>query len=310
MKKIFLSSFAIAITAVLFTACNGSKSGSTDVVDLKLNLQKGKTYTYTTKTNMNMDMEVMGKPMNTAGNVDFGFKLKVNDIDPQNNYQLSCSYNAIRFKMNAMGMDMGYDSNNPGDTSNENMMNGMLRKVFSSMVGQTFKLTMSPKGEVMKIEGLNELVQSMTESIRVPEQLKESMKKQMAQSFNEEQIKQGFAQGFYIYPDKPVKVGDSWHKNFDKAMNNLQMNQDMTFTVKEINSSAVVLELSGKISSSAGKDSAVAIKMDLSGDEKGTMEMSRTTGMVTNGNIDMNMKMSARGTPMTMKVKTIIEGKE
>ena len=207
-------------------------------------------------------------------------------------------------------MDMGYDSKNPGDTSHENMMNGMFRKIFSSMLGQSFKLSMSPKGEVMKIEGIQDLVEKMSNNINVPEQMKEQMRKQMKESFNEEQIRQSFAQGFYIYPDKPVKVGDSWKKSFDKTMNNMKMNQDLKYTVKEITDNGIILELDGIISSSVNTDSTAAPKIDISGDEKGTMEMNRATGLIQKGTIDMNMKMSAAGNPMTMKVKTIIEGKE
>ena len=153
MKKIFLLLFATIWIFTLFTACNNSKSGGgSDVVELRLNLQKGKTYNYLMKTNMNMDMEVMGKPMNTVANMDFGFRMNVENIDSQHNYHLATTYDAIRFKMNAMGMDMGYDSKNPGDSTQENMMTSMFRKVFGSMVGQSFKITMSPKGEVVKVK--------------------------------------------------------------------------------------------------------------------------------------------------------------
>ena len=310
MKKTFLLLWAAAFMGMFLPGCNGSKSGSSDVVDLKLNLQKGKSYTYNTKTTMNMDMTMMGKQMTTTGNIDFGFKMKVEDVDAQNNYNITAAYDAIRFKINAMGMDMGYDSKNPGDTSHENMMNGMFRKIFSSMLGQSFKLSMSPKGEVMKIEGIQDLVEKMSNNINVPEQMKEQMRKQMKESFNEEQIRQSFAQGFYIYPDKPVKVGDSWKKSFDKTMNNMKMNQDLKYTVKEITDNGIILELDGIISSSVNTDSTAAPKIDISGDEKGTMEMNRATGLIQKGTIDMNMKMSAAGNPMTMKVKTIIEGKE
>ena len=100
------------------------------------------------------------------------------------------------------------------------------------------------------------------------------------------------------------------HSQCDYYENTEQkMTQNLTFTVKEINADAVVLDLSGKISTSMSKDSS-GIKMDISGDEKGTMQMDRTTGMIKQGAIDMDMKMSAMGKPMTMKVKTIIEGKQ
>jgi hypothetical protein len=223
---------------------------------------------------------------------------------------ISSTYDAIRFKMNAMGMDMGYDSKNVGDTLKESTMNGMFRKIFSSMIGKTFKMTMTPKGDVTKIEGLAELVQSMSESIDVPENMKEQMRKQMASSFNDEQVKQSFTQGFGVYPEKPVKVGDSWNRNLSRDMNNMKMNVDVKYTVKEINDKSVMLDLTGTIKSASGADSVSAVKVDMTGDQKGTMEILRSSGLTKQGNIDMNMKMTAMGNPINVKANITIEGKE
>lgn len=310
MKKVLFLLYAAAIIGILIPGCNGSQSGSGDAVDLKLNLQKGKTYTYLMKSDMNIAMDLMGKPMNTTANIDFGFKMKVEDIDAQHNFNMTASYNAIRFKMSAMGMDLGYDSGNLGDTTKENTMNNMFRKVFSSMVGRSFKLTMSPKGEVLKVDSLKELVQSMADNIDVPDNMKAQMRKQMTESFNEDQVKQGFAQGFSIYPEKPVKVGDSWTKNVDKTMNSMKMKQEIKYTVKEIKDNNVLLDMTGIITSAMASDSTSAVKLDMSGDEKGSMELLRSTGLVSKANIDMTMKMTAAGHPMNMKVKVTLEGKE
>ena len=299
MKKIFLLLLATVSIAILFPACNNSKSG--DAVDLKLNLKKGQTYTYGMKMNMNM------AAMSDI-NMDFGFKMKVEDVDAQNNYALLCSYDAIRFKMSMMGKDMGYDSKNVGDTTSENPQNQMFRKIFGSMVGQSFKMTMSQKGEVLKVEGLKDLVETMTQSMDMPEDQKDKMREQMSQSFSEEQMKQTFSQGFSVFPDKPVKVGDSWKKNVSKNTSGIAMNQEVTYTVKEITDKAVVLSLSGVIKSSKDENAASAKIDDMSGDLKGTMEMDRASGMIHSGNMDMDMKVKAMGQSMNMKMKITIEG--
>ena len=300
MKKIFLLLLATVSIAFIFPACNNSKSG--DAVDLKLNLKKGETYTYIMKMNMNM------ASMSDI-NMDMGFKMKVDDVDAQNNYALLCSYDAIRFKVSVMGKDMGFDSKNIGDTTHENPQDQMFRKIFGSMVGKSFKMTMSQKGEVVKVEGLKEVVESMTESMDIPEDKKEQMRQQMNQSFSEEQMKQTFSQGFSVFPDKPVKVGDSWKKNITKNTSGIAMNQEVTYTVKEITANAVMLSLSGDIKSSKAESGEAAKIDDMSGDLKGTMEMDRTTGMIHTGNMDMDMKVKAMGQSMNMKMKITIEGK-
>ena len=299
MKKIFLLLLTATFLSILFTACNNSKA---DVVDLKLNLIKGQTYNYGMKMNMNMaaisDIDM-----------DFGFKMKVEDVDAQNNYALVCSYDAIRFKMNVMGKDLGYDSKNVGDTTHENPQNQMFRKIFGSMVGRSFKMTMSQKGQVLKVEGLKDLVESTVQSMDLPEEQRDKMRQQMSQSFSEGQMKETFSQGFSVFPDKPVKLGDSWKRNVTKSTSGIAMNQEVTYTVKEINANTVVLSLTGDITSSKDNGATVTKIDDMSGDLKGTMEMDRSSGMIHVGNMDMNMKVKAMGQSMNMKMKIAIEGK-
>lgn len=311
MKKLFSNILAALAVGIVLTGCPGGKSGSGDAIDLKFNLQKGNSYTYGMKTHFDIDMEMMGKEMKTSADMDFGFNMKVDDVDANGNRLISSTYDAIRFKMSAMGMDMGYDSKNVGDTSKENVMQGMFRKIFGSMVGKTFKMTMSPKGEITRVEGMKELTESMLNSMDLPEAEKEQARKQMEQSFSEDQIKQSFGQGFGFYPDKPVKVGDSWNKNLVKDISNMKMNIDTKYTVKEIKDAVVILETKGVIKSS-GSDSITTVKMDMGGDMNGTMEIDRSSGMAQKGNMDMSIKITMQGMPkpMDMKANIIIEGKK
>lgn len=308
--KILYTLSAFALSTILWS-CNGSKS-SGDAVDLKFNLDKGKTYVYSMKTHFDMNIEMMGKKMNTGGDMDFGFNMKVDDIDAQGNRMLTDTYDAIRFKVSAMGMDMGYDSKNAGDTTKENMMSGMFRKIFGSMLGKAFKMTMSPKGEISKIEGLKEMVQSMSEHLDIPENMKDKMQQQMQQSFSDDQIKQSFQQGFGFYPDKPVKVGDTWNKDMDRNMNNMAMKVNSKYSVKEVTDNSVVLEVTGTIAA-AGKDStATTSGIDMKGNTKGTMDIDRATGLAKKGTMEMNMKITTPGlsSPMDMKATITIEGKQ
>ena len=308
--KLFNGVAAIVLSIILW-GCQGSKSTS-DAVELKFNLEKGKTYVYAMKTHFDMNMEMMGKKMETGGDVDFGFKMKVDDVDAQGNRMLSNTYDAIRFRMNAMGIDMGYDSKNTGDTTKESMMSGMFRKIFSSMVGKTFKMTMSPSGEVSKIEGLTEMVQSMSEHMDLPENMREKMSGQFKESFNEDQIKQSFQQGFGFYPGKPVKPGDSWTKNMKTNMNKMAMDMETKYTVKEIKDNMAFLEISAVLKAARSDSGSVTSSMDIKGDSKGTMEIDLATGLNKLGRMDMTMKISspALQQPMDMKMTINIEGKQ
>lgn len=310
MKKIFFSLLFAAAIGSIFSSCNDAKSGG-DAVTLKFNLEKGKNYLYGIKSHFDMDMEVMGKKVNSGGDMDFGFNMKVDSIDADGSRTVSCTYDAVKFKVNAMGMDMGYDSKNVGDTTHEDAVNGMFRKIFGGIIGKSFRMTWTPKGEITKVEGLKEMMNGMMQNIDMPENMKGQMQMQMENSFSDEQMKQAFSQGFSIYPDKPVKVGDSWNKNISRNVNNMKMDVDVKYTVKDIKADVVVLNLEGKING-GGATAAAGMKMDMSGTQKGTMEVDRTSGMPKTGNINMDIKMTSAQLPkpMDMKMMINIDGKQ
>lgn len=314
-------SWLLGAAIMLLAACNNSKKGgdtpgsggdnpvpSGEAVDVKLNLQKGKTYGYLMKMDMDMAMEMLGKPINSKMDMDFGFKLNVDDIDKDGNYNMTCTYDEIKFMVNAAGQEMGYDSKNP-DAGGSGMMGDMFKKIFGSMVNKQFKMTMSPKGEISKVEGIKELTNSMVDAMDVPAAQKENMRQQMEASFSEEKIKQNFQQGFNVFPDKAVKVGESWHKTMTQDMSNMKMNTDVKFTVKEITGDVVKLDLDGVIESSANEGSAAA-GTEMTGTQKGTMVINRSNGLARQSTIDMDAKVKAKGIPMTMKGTITVEGKE
>lgn len=311
MKSNFINGIAIAVVFGFFCSCTGAGSG-TDAVTLKFNLEKGKSYEYAMKTHFDMTLDMKGKKMETGGDVDFGFNMKVDDVDAQGNRMLTNSYDAIRFRMNAMGMDMGYDSKNIGDTTHENLTSGIFRKIFGAMVGKSFKMTMSPTGEITKIVGLREMVDAMSEHLNVPDNMKEKMSQQFKQSFNEDQVRQNFQQGFGFYPGKPVKVGDSWNKNLNTNINNMAMNLDSKYTVREIMGNNVTIDVTSMIKAGGGDTASVAGHLDMKGESKGSMVVDLPTGLAKNSRVEMNMKLSspALQQPMDMKMTMTIEGKQ
>lgn len=307
--KFFSSSivFLFTISAILI----GCKNSSNETVDLKFNLDKGKTYLYKMNNHFDIDMEMMGKKMSTGGDMDFGFKMKIDDVDNQGNKMISTTYDAIRFKVSTMGANIGYDSKNAGDTTNENPASTMFRKMFGGMVGKTFKITMTPKGGITKIEGIKEIMQSVMENVNVPAEAKAQMEAQMQQSFSDDQVKQNFGFGFDFYPEKPVKIGDSWSKNLDRSINNMKMNMDMKYTLKDIKEKTVLIDVAGKIKTS-GNESDKATGVNMNGDTKGSMEIDKATGTVNHCEMEMTIKGTVPGLsqPMDMKSKITIEAKQ
>ena len=70
------------------------------------------------------------------------------------------------------------------------------------------------EGKVLEVTGFDEIINGMVDSMGVDEDMKMQMRASLKDQFNEQELKDQFAQVFMIFPNKEVKVGDSWEKNY------------------------------------------------------------------------------------------------
>lgn len=294
MKRIKLTVAVAVLTFLMVLGCNSStnnKTGTNDAVLLKFNLQKGKTYAYS--MDVDMDSEMQGQAMNT--DMAFDYTLEVLD-DKDTVKTVKTTYDRIKMAMNAGQMKLDFDTNEPQKDSAVNLQTnpmGMMSNMFYAMKGKSFEMKMNTKGEVIMVTGLAELQNAMMNSLTVDENVRRAMGQAFQTQFNEENIKKSFSQSFAIFPDKPVKVGDTWTKNMNMGTG---MNADVTTTykVKEITGDNVVLDLTSDVSMGGSK-----------GTQTGTMKLNRNNGLVTEGMLEQKFT-----SPAKMTTKTKFTGRE
>jgi hypothetical protein len=130
---------------------------------------------------------------------------------------------------------------------------------------------------------------------------KQNMRQQFDKQFSDEGMKGQFERVLYIFPNKEVKVGDSWTKE-TVAGNDVRAKYNSTYTVSEIEGDMVTLKEKSKISSSDEK-------MELTGDVDGTIVVDSRSGLVVNSTQNMDMNIKAGGMSMGMKGITKVKGK-
>jgi hypothetical protein len=286
-----LSKFRMLLTAlsviVLLNACSSGK----DAVLLKFNLQKGKVYTYA----MEMDMEnsMQGQKMNSDMNFDYDIEV----LDNANGVvTLKNTYKRITMSMNMPNMNVDIDTDEPAkDTAVDMMTNplGMMGNMFRSMKGKSFTMKVDAEGKVIEVAGIDQLADEMVKSMNLPEEAKGMMQQSFKSQFNEESIKQTFSQAFSIFPNKPVKVGDTWNK--DVSMGGMTAaTMKTTYKVKEIGDNDVTLDVNSTVEMGENK-----------GTQTGSMKVDQKTGLVTDG--DLEQKFTGA---MASTVKVKIKGKE
>lgn len=297
MKKTIIPLLAFLMIAVA-ESCQSAKS-STSSKMLKFNFEKGKGYDY--EMIMNMDQDMDGKTTQT--DMTAYYSLDVTDDDGTTKI-ITNTFERFKMKVNVAGFDIEVDSEKPiaaieMPEGKENPAE-MLNKVMAAIKGKKFSMRVNAEGEIQQVSGLKEMAESIVGSMGFDEKMKERMVQQLNQQFNDQNMKDQFERFLYIFPNKNVKVGDSWQKTTTPG-GPMGGKYNSTYTVSEIEGDMVTLEEKSKIENTSSRD--------VKGDITGTLVVDSRSGLVVAADQDMDLKINAGGKEMTMKGKTKIKGK-
>lgn len=305
MKKItaFLLVLALAGGITTMQSCQSSKSSTASKM-LKFNLEKGKGYDY--EMTINMDQELMGQKMKM--DMSSYYSMNVNGEEGDNKV-ITTTFERFKLGMDMGMMNLDVDTDKPmpeGDDADmkKNPMK-MINRVFGAIKGRKFIMKVNSEGQVVEVSGFKEMANSIVDSMGLEgeemAQVKEQMKQSFDKQFNDADMKSQFERMFYIFPNKQVKVGDSWEKTTTTS-GQMPAKYNSTYTVKEIEGDMVTLEEKSKIQSSNEK-------MEMKGTVEGTLVVDSRSGLVVSADQDMDMTASVGGQDVKIKGVTKIKGK-
>jgi hypothetical protein len=300
MKKIIILIIAIAtIVPMAFQSCKPAGKATTPRV-LKFNLEKGKGYEY--EIVWDMDQKVMGQD----SKISIAALYTMQVIDESNKVKtITGTYKNFKMNMKMMGMEIDVDTDKPSPPMNEEELKanpmGMMNRIFSGIVDKSFTMKVDEEGKVLEVSGFNELLQSMADSMGVSDDMKQKMMASLKDQFNEQSVKDQFAQIFTIFPNKEIKVGDSWEKSFNMG-GKMPAKYTTTYTVKSMEGDHVTLDTKGRITSEGGD-------MEVKGDQLGTVIVDSKTGLMVNGTYTQDIDVKTQGMNLTIEGKGKIKGR-
>ncbi len=270
---------------------------------LKFNLEKGKTYEYDINWNMDQKIEDKESKINISG------LYSINVVEENNGVRtLSCTYEAFRMYMKMLGMELDIDTDKPARplTAEEIQQDptGLISRIFLGIKGKTFQMEVDPEGKVVAVKGVQQIINSMLDSVEVDRDMKLQMNASLSDQFNEQNIKDQFAQVFDIFPNKAVKVGDSWPKNFQTG-GRMPAKYSTNFVVRQIDGHTITLSSASKITPVDSGGS-----MQLNGEQTGTLLVDANSGLVVNAEFDQNMITKMQGMQIQTRGKGKSRGKQ
>jgi uncharacterized protein YktA (UPF0223 family) len=301
MKKtgrIFLVIASIAIIAAL-QSCQSTKT-VTSAKMLKFNFEKGKGYDY--ELISNIDQEIKGQTIQMDMSAYYSMDVSEDDGSMKT---ITSTIDRFKMKMGVGGFNIDVYSDKPfpslGTTRDGKDPVKMLNSLFGAIKGRKFTMKVDAEGKVQEVKGFENMASQIIDSLGSGDDEKQEMMKKFDSQFNAKNMQGQFDRFLYIFPNKEVKVGDTWQKKSDVS-GPMAVKYNSTYKVTDIEGEMVTLDEMTKM------QSADAI-MKMKGDITGTIVVDSKTGLVVTADQEMKITSETNGNLMEIKGKTRIKGK-
>jgi hypothetical protein len=268
-------------------------------IKLSLNPDMGKKYEYRIDVVQNIKQNVMGQDVPVETKMNSNYLMEIKNKTPQE-IHVQFTYSDFTFLVSSAMMNSSYDSKKP--TENPSEMDKMLGKLFSALIDKPFVVVFAPDGSVKSVTGMEAVIKDMRDAVSDDGQLGAQIGAQMSQQFNDEAMKATFGQTFNFYPDKTVKIGDSWNVKNSILMSGMNLNINSNNTLKEIKTNMATIEVAGDIDMNMEGG-------EITGKQTGSMIIDAATGMPTTSDISQNMSGSIKVQGMDVKMEMITKTK-
>jgi len=244
-----------------------------------------------------------GQKMQIKNVSEYSMLYAVGKVDGDSK-ELKMTFERMKSAQSVMGKEMVMDSDNI-DTAN------LASKIVGAVKGSEFDMVINSKGEVKSVKGMDLLMDKMIKSAgeNLPQEVKAQMGEGIKAMMNDEILKGLAEQSFKIFPDKKVKVGDSWNAKMG-TKSFLDMIIETTYTLKKLENGIATMDIKSKILPD-GKEKIIQgtkVETSVTGTQTGTMELDVTSGMTLSSKISQNIdsKMKANGMEIPITVKGTI----
>jgi hypothetical protein len=213
-----------------------------------------------------------------------GVKMEVLDVDGQGNMRIRRTYDWSMTKRTGPVGSLDYDSAKqttppPG------------AEPFAALLGQSYVVRISPKGEVLDINGVEEMQAAVRKKLPAGAQADQAMSA-LSQYLDKNSLKQMIEGELDVYPDKPVEVGESWSKK--RVITPMfELTIDSKWTLQKLENGVAIIATTSSSRSNANKPvetGGMKMRFDLAGTQDGTIRMQEATGLILLGQAQQQLK--------------------
>jgi len=268
---------------------------------LRFNFEKGRGYDY--EMNTSMDQAIMGQTMKMDMAAYYSMDVK-DDDGSLKTITSTVDRFKIRMDMGSFSLDVDTDKpmQDPGFSTGEKNPLKMVNAMLNAIKGQSFTMKVNQEGKVMEVTGFENMAKSIVDSMGVDAENREQMMEAFNKQFNAKKMTTTFERAWYIFPNKEVKVGDSWEKTTDLGEDGAYHSK---YKVTDIEGDMVTLNEDSEVTGMGGGANGVNMK----GKIDGTIVVDSKIGLIVSADQDLKMKSEVNGKSFEITAKTKIKGK-
>ncbi len=273
--------FMVLALAAALAACKPSE------FTLRLHMKAGDQFHVSVNTKQDISEELMGQAIDMKQEMTYEYLWEVTNVDAEGNITIKVTYDRIAFSQEQNGQKVAYDS--ATDDAPPPFLKGM-----DAMLGKSFEVVVSPKGDLVAVHGLDEMFAQMAKDAGMEDEEAAAFAQGLSNAFGEDSIETQFEAMFSQYPDEPLKVGSTWESDM-KVTTMFPMDIHANYTVQAWEGDMVTIGVTSTFAANeapeqASEDMPFEMHYDFQGTQEGTTVIDLSTGMLKEANITQHME--------------------
>jgi hypothetical protein len=262
--------FCVLILTFLFC-------GAAYAMELNMNVHTGEKYSLHEFEQHNFVYTINNREIEKKNFLDINLYMEILGVDKDKNATIQYRFDSIKIMENISRKTIDYDST-------QGSLSGLFCDIFNGFIGKSFTAKVDKKGHVLDVQGVDEILNSLLNSLPGYEQNKEETKKIIVKILGDDTLKRILKMEYY--PDKNINVGDAWESKDVEVMKPAVVIKKRTFIGEQ--DGILHIEISNtldRIPSDYSNNSKI-LKLNVSG----KVDISKNNGLVQSGYEDGNIE--------------------
>lgn len=288
--------FARSILALALAAAFAQAAAAQHKVDLKLRLVVGQTFKLRQSVAKITTATIDNRAVTGNENFTTGLVFNVQKVDPDGATVLKVTYDQPSLAVSGSAVQ-----------GLEQLVQAIGRAV-AGLHDQSFTVVLSPSGAVRGLEGSRECLQAAMRNLSgVPEPLRAIIEQALAQSVDEQVVREGMAGIFHVLPDGPVAIDERWSRQSGVSAQGVVETYEVFYRVLESKDGVSQIKTYRQVKNSEVA-SALGLSYSMSGVAEGMLYVEESTGVVKRGSFKLNLSGTAQSGGKSAPVKSTATG--